>query len=59
VSALWSRCDCGSAGWRYLTADGRSGWRCWCGAHRPDRPEFQLELELEEVQLPLFELEVS
>ena len=57
MSAEWPRCDrCGRGGWRYLTAHGRTGWRCWCGAHRPDQID---TVAVDDVQLPLFDLEVS
>lgn len=33
---------------RYYLADGRTGWKCWCGHHRPDQPEQPVE----DVELP-------
>jgi len=53
----WPRCGCGHTGWRYLTAEG-SGWRCWCGKHRPDRPlaHAPVDVELPAGQLELFAL---
>lgn len=56
MSALWPRCACGAAGWRYLTAAG-SGWRCWCGAHRPDQPRTEARVVQLPAQLELFDLE--
>lgn len=49
MSKHWPVCPCGAPnGWRYYLADGRSGWRCDCGAHKPDQIETQMTLELPE-----------
>lgn len=50
MSTYWPACGCGRPnGWRYYTADGRSGWRCDCGAHKPDKIEIE---DTETVELP-------
>lgn len=58
MSTMWPRCPCGLTGWRYYQANGPSGWRCWCGAHRPDRveaaPAAVVDVELPAGQLELF-----
>lgn len=52
MSAYWPTCRCGRPnGWRYYLADGTSGWRCLCGAHKPDKIQIPIE-DTVTVELP-------